>query len=315
MNIVIVGVGALGKRHLQSMLELPDEYKIYAVEVVEETLNNLKKEFDDRVIFCSEISQLPKEIEVVVIATSSNVRRMVFEQIVLHSKVKNIIFEKVLFQRAEDYKTVNKILREQNIRAWVNCARREWPAYQALKDGLLEAKKMSISITGGDWGLACNGIHMLDLIQYLSCCQDCEIDNMRLLDGVVPSKRKGFYEVHGSINGHCGRCEDFQIICMKESTLPLQISVTTERTRYVISEGKQIIQISTENGGWNWENNEFPIQFQSQLTKKVIEEIVMDGKCELPEYNESMELHLKFIEPLMKHFAKCNMEVGLCPIT
>ena len=80
MNIVIVGVGALGKRHLQSMLELPVEYRIYAVEVVEETLNNLKKEFDNRVIFCSEISQLPKEIEVVVIATSSNVRRMVFEQ-------------------------------------------------------------------------------------------------------------------------------------------------------------------------------------------------------------------------------------------
>ena len=47
MNIVIVGVGALGKRHLQSMLELPVEYRIYAVEVVEETLNNLKKEFDN----------------------------------------------------------------------------------------------------------------------------------------------------------------------------------------------------------------------------------------------------------------------------
>lgn len=315
MNIAIVGVGALGRRHLQSMLELSDEYRIYAVEVIEETLNNLKKEFDDRVIFCSEIRELPKEIEVVVIATSSNVRRMVFEQIVSHSKVKSIIFEKVLFQRAEDYEIVNNILREQNIKAWVNCARREWPSYQALKDKLSDNRKMAISITGGDWGLACNGIHMLDLIQYLSCCQDCVIDNVRLLDGVVPSKRKGFYEVHGSINGNCGRCEDFQIICINESTLPLQISITTESARYVISEEKQMIQIASENSGWNWENEKFPIKFQSQLTKKVIEEIVMEGKCELPEYNESMELHLKFIEPLMIHFAKRNMEVGLCPIT
>lgn len=315
MNVVIVGVGNLGKRHLQSMAELSDEYRIYAVDVNVESLGKMKKEFGDRVIFCSAISELPKEIEIVIIATSSNVRRMVFEQILLHSKVKNIIFEKVLFQRVEDYEIVNKELREQNIRAWVNCARREWPAYKALKDELSEAKKMSISITGGDWGLACNGIHMLDLIQYLSGCQDCEIDNVRLLDGVVPSKRKGFYEVHGSVNGHCGRCEDFQIICIKESALPLQISVTTESARYMISEGKQILQISSENSGWNWENNKFPIQFQSQLTKKVIEKIVMEGKCELPEYNQSMALHLKFIEPLMKHFVKCKMEVGLCPIT
>ena len=37
-SIAIIGVGALGKRHLQSMVELQDQYQIYAVEINEEII-------------------------------------------------------------------------------------------------------------------------------------------------------------------------------------------------------------------------------------------------------------------------------------
>ena len=60
-NVAIIGVGALGKRHLQSMIELSEEYKIYAVEVLPEVLDDLRKEFNERINFCSAISELPKE--------------------------------------------------------------------------------------------------------------------------------------------------------------------------------------------------------------------------------------------------------------
>lgn len=314
-NVAIIGVGALGKRHLQSMIELSEEYKIYAVEVLPEVLDDLRKEFNERINFCSAISELPKELEAVVIATSSNVRRVVFEKLVAHCIVKRVVFEKVLFQRVEDYVAVKKILEDNNILAWINCARREWPSYQEFKKELADANTMSITITGGEWGLGCNGIHMLDLIQYLTGSRECIIKDVNLLEGIVPSKRKGFYEVHGSVSGSCGRCETFQIVCMKDSSLPLQINITTDRVRYQISEGKGKMFVSSAENEWSMEEREFHIKFQSQLTKKVIEEIVNDNKCELPDFQESMDLHLKFIEPLLNHFERCNMEVGLCPIT
>ena len=40
-NIAIIGVGALGKRHLQSMVELQEQCHIYAVEINEELINVL----------------------------------------------------------------------------------------------------------------------------------------------------------------------------------------------------------------------------------------------------------------------------------
>lgn len=35
-NIAVIGIGALGKRHLQSLMNLKDDYSIYAVEVNKE---------------------------------------------------------------------------------------------------------------------------------------------------------------------------------------------------------------------------------------------------------------------------------------
>lgn len=60
--------------------------------------------------------EFPHEIELVVIATSSNMRRIVFEQLIDHAFVKYILFEKVLFQRKEDYYFVQEKLKESGSR-------------------------------------------------------------------------------------------------------------------------------------------------------------------------------------------------------
>ncbi len=77
MNIALIGVGALGRRHLQSLYELKNQYNIYAVEANATALPALKEEFPD-VAFFPDVSGIPKELSAVVIATSSNVRRVGF---------------------------------------------------------------------------------------------------------------------------------------------------------------------------------------------------------------------------------------------
>ena len=62
-NIAIIGVGALGKRHLQSMVELQDQRNIYAVEINEEIIKVLKTEFPS-VNFITTVDELPDELEV-----------------------------------------------------------------------------------------------------------------------------------------------------------------------------------------------------------------------------------------------------------
>ena len=70
-----------------------------------------------------------------------------------------------------------------------------------------------------------------------------------------------------------------------------------------------------QTNGWKTEKFDFEILFQSQLTQKVVESILKNGKCRLPDYQSAMKLHLTYIEPLIKFFEELGMEKGLCPIT
>ena len=313
-NVAVIGVGALGRRHLQAILGEQNGIKVYGVETNNELLKSLQEEMPE-VVFTNNIAELPDHISAAVIATSSNVRRMVFDELVSHCKIDNIIFEKVLFQKEEDYYHVKEILEEKGINAWVNCARREWDAYHQLKEKLRDVNEMHISGIGGQWGMGCNSIHILDLIEYLSGDTVTTIDITGLEDGIIDSKRKGFKEFFGTIKGNSGKCKTYQLTCIKESTLPFIITICTDQGRYIINETRSSIQFAEVKNNWEWQKEGFPLIYQSQLTGRVIKSILSTGKCNLSDYDSSMRLHLMLIRELIKFFNKNGMTDDLCPIT
>lgn len=313
-NIAIIGVGALGKRHLQSMIELQNDYNIFAVEVNPETVKQLSEEFPG-VHFLTTIYELPTELNAAVISTNSNIRRLVFDDLTKQCKVTNIIFEKVLFQRENDFFFVHEKLNEMGINAWVNCARREWNSYQTLKEELSPCREIYLSATGGQWGLGCNGIHILDLVEFLSGQSVEMLDIGKLEKGIVEGKRKGFYEFYGTITGSAGRCKNFTISCINQSALPFRIEITTESSRYMIDEGHNFMLVSNAESEWEWNRRDFKQVYQSQMTGRVIKSIIEKGTCNLPVYESSMLLHLKLIRPLVDFFKLNGMEDDLCPIT
>lgn len=313
-NIAIIGVGALGHRHLQSMVDLQDKYNIYAIEINEELIKVLNSEFPN-VNFITTVEDLPRDLEAVVIATNSNVRRILFEQLVNHADVKNIIFEKVLFQKEEDYYLTQDKLKEFGIHAWVNCARREWNSYKLLKEELDEHGELHISAIGGNWGIGCNAIHILDIIEYLSGSEIDILDISKLENKVIESKRKGYYEFFGTISGTAGRCKDYTITCIEDSNLPFRIEITTEKSRYMIDEANNYLLVSDAESNWQWKKREFNQAYQSQMTGRVIKSILDNGNCNLTDYDSSMNLHLKYILPLIEFFKTNGMEGNICPIT
>lgn len=314
MNIAIIGVGALGRRHLQSLYDLKDEYDIFAVDVNVDALESLGLDFP-KAFFCKCIEELPKEIEAVVIATNSDVRRDVFELLVERCTVNNIIFEKVLFQKEDDYYFVQKKLRDQNIRSWVNCSRREWDVYKAFKTELAPCREIYFSAIGGEWGLGCNAIHFLDLIEYLTDEKVDEINISRLENGICESKRKGFYEFYGTLTGKAGKCKSFNVTCIKDSMVPFGIEIITDRGKYNIDEGNNLIGFNTADTDWKTVEKEFKQVYQSQMTGRVVRSIIENETCNLPDFNTSMELHLKYLSKIRKFFNMNGMEGDVCPIT
>lgn len=317
INIAIIGIGNLGKRHLEAVLKSHVQKNVYCIDANEDARAVCEVLSSDKesVFFSTNIDDLPQNLEIVILATSAGVRRQIFEKLVEHSRVKNIVFEKVLFQKVEDYYAVKEILEKSNIKAWVNCARREWDSYHELKKEIDKCNEFEIHISGGNWGLGCNGIHMLDLIRFFDNSEEYRVTKLLLDNEIVDSKRVGYKEIFGTIIGEGKRCKSFSISCYKDSTLPIGIDIIGDKVKCSISESKQILRYSSNENGWKMEERKFDIYYQSQLTNKVVDAIYESGDCRLVKYEESMSTHLTYIEPLINYFEEKGLEKNICPIT
>lgn len=321
-QILVAGAGALGVRHMQAILLSEQPYHINLLDISEAALEKGKEVFASstknaaHTLTCvTSVEELPEHIDVAVVATCANVRAKIVKDIVKARTVSYMVLEKVLFQRIEEYEEIENILREHHIRTYVNCPRRMQPYYKELKELLEDATKMEVSVVGANWGLACNAIHFIDMIAYLTGESEVAISLEKLEDTCIESKRAGFKEVLGTITGKLGKCEQFSISCYDQITMPLTITIVSDVARVTLDEGKRLMMLSLKEKDWNWETREITMYYQSQLTHLVVEQLLGTGTCELTSYEESKQLHLSFLVPLSKYFAKQGMEEKLCPIT
>ena len=84
---------------------------------------------------------------------------------------------------------------------------------EGLQKELEDAHDIEFHTYGGNWGFACNCIHMLDAVCMISGSDQLRIESVQLEDKVVDSKRQGYKEVFGIVSGRCGKCHNFTISC------------------------------------------------------------------------------------------------------
>lgn len=316
INIVIIGVGGVGKRHLSSIMNSEIEKSIYCVDINENALDAMTECGKNNVSLIKRIADLPRiEFDFALFSMTAKGRREMYDELVNHTKVNNILFEKVLFQKIDDYRHVSKDLEKRGINAWVNCTRRQMESYQNLRKRLEGSRYMEIHISGGEWGMACNMIHMLDMIVFLSGDECIELDSVDFLPLIKESKRGGYKEVYGMIAGSGKFLKNFSISCIPDCRLPMKIEIITENGRFVVREDLGKLFYMGEDTQHLEKVEPFMLPYQSQMTQFVMEDIIKRGKCKLTPFDESANLHLKMIDPLISFFEKNGMEKGICPIT
>ncbi|MBC8146778.1 MAG: Gfo/Idh/MocA family oxidoreductase [Bacteroidetes bacterium] len=138
-NIAVIGAGQLGSRHLQGLAKSSKEFQIYVIDPNENALILAKQRFEEVskstnsiVSYRQSMSDLPGTIDLAIIATTANVRRKIIENLLDKCSIKYLILEKVVFQKSEDFKPIQKRLLEKGVKAWVNCARRSYSFYKNL---------------------------------------------------------------------------------------------------------------------------------------------------------------------------------------
>jgi len=319
-NISIIGAGQLGSRHLQGLAKSSKQFRIYIIDPNQKALIVAEQRFvkvsyytKSIVSYHQNISELPEKLDVAIIATTANVRRKIIESLLDRCLVKNIILEKVVFQKSEDFLPIKKLLLEKEVKSWVNCTRRSFQYYKNLKNEIAGGK-ISIKVEGNNWGLTCNGIHMIDLLVFLTEETDFKMNIHGLKNTIINSNRNGYKELKGTLKIHTRNGNVLELIDSDKCDSDTQIWISTDSVQYNINESKGIV-VKHVSDAEN-QQNKIKIPFQSELTGNIIDQIIDTGKSDLTSYDECMKYHVPMLDSFNDHFSKVTgKNVKVCPIT
>lgn len=320
-NVLLIAVGGIGFRHFQAVINCKEPINLYVVDISEEALSRAKEYADTLakkpdIVYSKDMSDIPEHIHVAIIATSSLPRRKVFEELVANHTVDNVIFEKIMFPKLEDYEVVQKILDEKKIRAHVDCPARCYAVYHRIREESKDCKKFTAIMRGSNWGLACNAIHLVDQVAFMA-----DVDTKQVVcsgdleEEIVESKRQGYVEFFGKIIGNIGDKCSFLIECDHKDN-PLAFEFFTDKAYYYVNEGDGLFKKVTNGAQDDLSVEKITIPFVSQLTNISVDGLLRGEAIDLASYAETRPLHEALLKTFLSHMNKIQgTENELCPIT
>ena len=319
-KIAIIGVGQLGSRHLQGLAKSSKEFRIYVIDPNENALILAKQRYEEVskstnsiVSYHQSMNDLPDNFDLAIIATTANARRKIIVDLLDKCSINYLILEKVVFQKSEDFRPIQKLLLEKSVKTWVNCARRSYLFYKKIKNEL-GADKLSIEVKGNNWGLACNSIHMIDLLAFFTENTDIKINTNELEDIIVDSKRNGFKELKGTLKIQTSRDDILVLNDSDKYNENLKISISNGSMQFNIYEGQGMIVKHTSDN--ERQEEKISIPFQSDLTGSIVDQILDTGESDLTPYDECMQYHVPMLDAFNAHISILTGKLETeCPIT
>ncbi len=304
-QVLVAGAGQLGSRYVQGLSKCALPLSIHVVDVSPESLLVAEQRWNEVAIvgFGHEISfhdsfdEIPGRIEVAIVATTAGVRPSVVEKIADRSVVRYWVLEKVL---AQSEAGLEKIIAHVSgcAGAWVNTPRRMMPWHKQIKLELGLKQPMVLRFNGGAWGLACNAVHLLDLLAWWSGEALEEVGTEALQSHWVGSKRPGFFEIFGMLEATF-TCGTKAFLTAELDAQNEYLELTDGDLTWLINEGEGVASRSDGKVVTG------DIRYQSQMSAELVESILERGSCDLPTLDESVELHRFFLRRMLEHWRLC----------
>lgn len=317
MRLALIGAGALGGRHLQSLIKLKTQegMAIASITVVDPSQTSLDtartragevaspQECPD-IDFSASSDVLGGDYDLAIIATGAEPRMAALKQLVGRAKVKALVLEKFLFQTEPEYGEAASLLRDYGIPTYVHMPRSSWPGYADLQEALAtRAGPLILEISTSRLNLLSNGVHFIDLMRELTGLPaGCFIVRPLVLDSEAkPAKRPGTMEADGTMVISTARGDQMMLSSFAEGDLPLKIFTTTPRGRAEISEAARQVRFRIGPSG---EAQERPLEmYMCSEMAPVWKELILTGRCGLSDYATATTLHLAWMGAIRHLFA------------
>lgn len=302
IKVGIIGTGNIGKRHLQSISSIMQEKEVFYYDSYKSSLDSVdtfvcENKLNIKPIKHNNLDSFLSNIDnntVVIIATTANGRADLIKQII-QTHPKAIIAEKPVCQSLAEYDDILDRYSSQ-CPVYINFPRHMYPVYQDIFGKISFKNNCSVEINLNGVGLACNGIHMLDLVCWLFRGSIFSINSSENIK-TFESKRKGFFDFSGKIVFTLNE----KIVCT------IQDSNANTINSIIMRDDKQIFQIYESLKKTVFIDNtsilvdNITIPYQSELTAKIILEIYANQSSSLlPTLEESYISH-KILFDIMKN--------------
>ena len=322
IRLAVIGAGQIGRRHLEALAKIDFPAQIQVVDPSPASLETAKRQclhvlernrHITKVEYFTNMAALDADLDVVIVATLSNIRKRVVETLIEQKNVRYLLLEKVVFQHPEHFGQISRLLKEHHIKAWVNCPLRMYAFYHELKSKLKGSKQIVYHVSSSDLGIGCNAIHHLDIVSFLTDDCDWQIDTSMLDKQVLSSKRPGFMEFTGTFIGKLPSGSTMTVTSYPRAGVPKTTHIDSDNVKCTVQVDKAWL---SESPHWSWSDIPFSRLLQSELTHVAVRQIVMTGSCQLTTFDESRKLHIPLLRALNGHLQKVNAWEGeACPIT
>jgi predicted dehydrogenase len=315
-NVLVVGFGMIGCRHVQSLLQRKKEMNVYVLEPVAQMIESGLARIGAVKADCtwySAISEIEVNIDVAIVATSSAPRHSIVFSLI-EKGIKHFLLEKVVFQSEEQFDNIVQIANKNAVKLYCNFVNRYFKPYNDIKEYLHKnnSTKIRMTVIGGAFGLGCNAIHYIDVFQYITGNNEIKITTADVSVIDIENRRGSQYrEFTGGILAGNQQDDSIFVIADKDFQGGVVISIAAGDKIFTLSEQtQQVYEVDSETA----RQSIFEIIPTSRLSGLIVDEI-LSGKCRLTTLFETRSAHFQLFKIFNHALTGNHSSSMICPIT
>lgn len=306
VNILIIGTGQLGSRHLQGLAGCSTIIEIWCFDPSLDSLKTAKERWEEvegsttihKIHWIQNFSELPNKIDLAIVVTTADVRLQVMKSVSQYCSIRYLVLEKVLVQSPNQLDELQHVVRDME-GVWVNTARRMITWYQKLYDVIADGSAVKVYLGNNDGGLASTSIHLLDLVSWWSNEKLISVDTSSLDTIWIASRRPSFFEITGVLKANYS-CGSELLLESRTDGMESLIQVQNLEGEWIIDE------LNGTAKGPKGKAIHGRIEHQSEMTGRLVESILETGQCNLSNIEESVQIHRIFLQSVLDHWNKVH---------
>lgn len=323
-RVLLVGCGQIGSRHLQAVSCLKDVGYVDVVDCHDGSLSlgqtRLKDVADANAAivyrWLKAVAISSHNADLCIVATSAQGRVELVKEIFEKTGVSQFIIEKLVTQSLVEYQELMVFAQRHDLKIWVNCPTRAYSIHQYIKSKIDHRQPLLFSQIGGNFGLACNGIHYADLFLFYDGGNEIRPAGISIDPILHPSKRgKDFFDLSGVLTGHTSKGSKMILSYAADHLLPDVVTIMTKQARFMVDIIGGWAQESIDGQPWQKIGIESKTNV-SYTTQIFCEDIFSCRTCALPTLEECWPAHQYILTVLLPHFNQLlKVENQFCPAT